>query len=127
MSTDKDIPTSPLTKTDDLKQKLKDETFRSKLGINQEDLDSREEIKQNKYLFSINAADRKSEHYSGPKSKSNRKERDDVPHSQDINAASVNSDEQDLDYLDSDDSDGDESVLSEISDENMYFQKKLIY
>ena len=78
-------------------------------------------------MFSINAADRKSEHYSGSKSKSNRKERDDVPQSQDINAASVNSDEQDLDYLDSDDSDGDESVLSEISDENMYFQKKLIY
>ena len=93
MSTDKEIPTSPLTKTDDLKQKLKDETFRSKLGINQEDLDSREEIKQNKYLFSINAADRKSEHNAGSRSKPNQKERDDVSQSQDINAASVNSDE----------------------------------
>jgi hypothetical protein len=93
MSTDNDFPTSPFTKTDDLKQKLRDETFRSKLGINQEDLDSREEIKQNKYLFSINAADRKSEQYSGSRSKSNRKERDDVSQSLDINASNVNSDD----------------------------------
>ena len=78
-----------------------------------------EERKHHKYMFAINHEHRVSER------KSNATVSDDDR----TRAASSNKEpEEDNDFLDSDEEDSDDgSVLSEISDENLYFEKKLIY
>lgn len=98
-------------------KKLHDSNVRSKLGMNAFDEDdSLEERKQQKYKHALNHSDKKVE--SRPKKKQIIEP---IPTPQINEDLYVDSEEEEEEVDES------ESVLSDISDENIYFKEKLIY